>query len=333
MQWRKELLNIVICENDINDQEFINKNVIKILDDLKIEYEIKIYNSGENLIESYNNDTDIILLDIQMDGIDGMETARKIREFDNRVEIIFITSFAEYALEGYEVKAYRYLLKPVKYDDLKVSLINCLSDINLIKRSIVIREGDTSIKLSEVKAYRYLLKPVKYDDLKVSLINCLSDINLIKRSIVIREGDTSIKLSLKDIMYIEVQRNDIIIHKLDKVYTTKGTMNNFENEINNDVFVRCHKSYLLNLEYIKSIKRYSAILSNEEEVPLSSFENEINNDVFVRCHKSYLLNLEYIKSIKRYSAILSNEEEVPLSRNKYKEIKDKFFDLIEDKLC
>lgn len=235
------MLNIVICENDINDQEFINKNVIKILDDLKIEYEIKIYNSGENLIESYNNDTDIILLDIQMDGIDGMETARKIREFDNRVEIIFITSFAEYALEGYEVKAYRYLLKPVKYDDLKVSLINCLSDINLIKRSIVIREGDTSIKLS-----------------------------------------------LKDIMYIEVQRNDIIIHKLDKVYTTKGTMNNFE--------------------------------------------NEINNDVFVRCHKSYLLNLEYIKSIKRYSAILSNEEEVPLSRNKYKEIKDKFFDMIEDKL-
>ena len=89
-------------------------------------------------------------------------------------------------------------------------------------------------------------------------------------------------------MYIEVQRNDIIIHKLDKVYTTKGTMNNFE--------------------------------------------NEINNDVFVRCHKSYLLNLEYIKSIKRYSAILSNEEEVPLSRNKYKEIKDKFFDMIEDKL-
>ena len=242
MQWRKELLNIVICENDINDQEFINKNVIKILDDLKIEYEIKIYNSGENLIESYNNDTDIILLDIQMDGIDGMETARKIREFDNRVEIIFITSFAEYALEGYEVKAYRYLLKPVKYDDLKVSLINCLSDINLIKRSIVIREGDTSIKLS-----------------------------------------------LKDIMYIEVQRNDIIIHTLDKVYTTKGTMNNFE--------------------------------------------NEINNDVFIRCHKSYLLNLEYIKSIKRYSAILSNEEEVPLSRNKYKEIKDKFFDMIEDKLC
>lgn len=242
MQWRKELLNIVICENDINDQEFINKNVIKILDDLKIEYEIKIYNSGERLIEAYKNDADIILMDIQMDGIDGMETAREIRKVDDKVEIIFITSFVEYALEGYEVKAYRYLLKPVKYDDLKTSLINCLNDINLLKKSIVIKEGDARVKLS-----------------------------------------------LKDIMYIEVQRNDITVHTLNGIYETKGTMSNFE--------------------------------------------SEINSDTFIRCHKSYLVNLEYIKSVKRYTAMLENDEEVPLSRNKYKEIKDKFFDLIEDKLC
>ena len=45
------------------------------------------------------------------------------------------------------------------------------------------------------------------------------------------------------------------------------------------------------------------------------------------------MNLEYIKSVKRYTAMLENDEEVPLSRDKYKEIKDKFFDLIEDKLC
>lgn len=63
----------------------------------------------------------------------------------------------------------------------------------------------------------------------------------------------------------------------------------------------------------------------------SNFENEINSDTFIRCHKSYLVNMEYIKSIKRYTAILENNEEVPLGRNKYKEIKDKLFDMIEDK--
>lgn len=237
-----KLVNIVICENDKNDQEFVKDKVVEILDDLDIEYEIKVYNSGDDLLEGYDKYTDIILLDIQMDGLDGMETARKIREFDDNVEIIFITSFVEYALEGYEVNAYRYLLKPVKDENLMTSLINCLNDRNFVKRSIVIKEGDTRIKIS-----------------------------------------------LKDIMYIEVQGNDITVHTLKDTYRTKGTMSNFE--------------------------------------------TEINSDMFVRCHKSYLVNLEYIKSIKRYTSILVNDEEVPLSRNKYKEIKDRFFEMIEDKLC
>lgn len=236
------MVNIVICENDKNDQEFVKDKVVEILDDLDIEYEIKVYNSGDDLLEGYDKYTDIILLDIQMDGLDGMETARKIREFDDNVEIIFITSFVEYALEGYEVNAYRYLLKPVKDENLMTSLINCLNDRNFVKRSIVIKEGDTRIKIS-----------------------------------------------LKDIMYIEVQGNDITVHTLKDTYRTKGTMSNFE--------------------------------------------TEINSNMFVRCHKSYLVNLEYIKSIKRYTSILVNDEEVPLSRNKYKEIKDRFFEMIEDKLC
>ena len=237
-----KLVNIVICENDKNDQEFVKDKVVEILDDFDIEYEIKVYNSGDDLLEGYDKYTDIILLDIQMDGLDGMETARKIREFDDNVEIIFITSFVEYALEGYEVNAYRYLLKPVKDENLRTSLINCLNDRNFVKRSIVIKEGDTRIKIS-----------------------------------------------LKDIMYIEIQGNDITVHTLKDTYRTKGTMSNFE--------------------------------------------TEINSDMFVRCHKSYLVNLEYIKSIKRYTSILVNDEEVPLSRNKYKEIKDRFFEMIEDKLC
>lgn len=64
----EKLVNIVICENDKNDQEFVKSKVADILGNLKIEYEIKIHNSGESLIEAYKNDADIILMDIQMDG-------------------------------------------------------------------------------------------------------------------------------------------------------------------------------------------------------------------------------------------------------------------------
>ena len=69
------------------------------------------------MLENYSKGTDVLLLYIQMGQINGMDTARKIRVLDDRVEIIFITSLIEYALEGYEVRAYRYLIKPVKYEN------------------------------------------------------------------------------------------------------------------------------------------------------------------------------------------------------------------------
>ena len=55
-----------------------------------------------------------------MNGLNGMDVARRIREFDNNVEIIFTTSVLDYVCEGYEVNAYRYMLKPIEYIYLKI---------------------------------------------------------------------------------------------------------------------------------------------------------------------------------------------------------------------
>ncbi|WP_235698395.1 LytTR family DNA-binding domain-containing protein [Clostridioides difficile] len=66
---------------------------------------------------------------------------------------------------------------------------------------------------------------------------------------------------------------------------------------------------------------------------MSNIEKEIDCSRFFRCHKSFLVNLEHVKSIKQYVAILENSKEVPVSRYRFKETKDKFFDLIEEKLC
>ncbi len=237
-----QLIKIVICEDEKEQQELLGKYIKEIFGGLSVSYELKVFNSGEELLENYSKNTDILLLDIQMCQINGMDTARKIRELDDKVEIIFITSLIEYALEGYEVRAYRYLIKPVKYDDLKNNMINCIKEIDIKNKYILIKEEGKRIKL---------------------------DIN--------------------EITYIEVQKEDITIHTLNEIYKIKGTMNNIEKEIN------CCR--------------------------------------FFRCHKSYLLNLEHLKSIKQYVAILENKEEVPVSRYRFKDTKDKFFDLIEDKLC
>lgn len=236
------MIKIAICEDEKDQQELLKTYIDQIFEGLSVKYKLEVFNSGEELLESYPKDTDVLLLDIQMGQINGMDTARKIRTLDDKIEIIFITSLIEYALEGYEVRAYRYLIKPVKYENLKENIINCIKEIDIKNKYIIVKEQGNQIKL---------------------------DIN--------------------KIMYIEVQKETITIHKLDEIYKINKTMSNIEKEID------CSR--------------------------------------FFRCHKSFLVNLEHIKSIKQYIVILENSEEIPVSRYRFKETKDKFFDLIEAKLC
>lgn len=236
------MIKIAICEDEKEQQDLLKTHINQIFKDLPINYSLYTFNSGEELLKNYPKNIDIFLIDIQLNEINGMDTARKIRETDNKAEIIFITSLIEYALEGYEVRAYRYLIKPVKYDDLKTHILNCIKEIDIKNKHIIIKEQGNRIKLD-----------------------------------------------ISEITYIEVQKENITIHTLNKTYETKGTMNNIEKEIN------CSRFY--------------------------------------RCHKSFLINLEHIKSIKQYIAVLENGEEVPISRYRFKDTKDRFFDLIEDKLC
>ena len=86
------------------------------------EIKISTYRDGEDIIEDYQADFDIILMDIQMRFMDGMTAAEKIRKQDQEVIIMFITNMTQYAVRGYEVDALYYILKPVNYFDLKQKL-------------------------------------------------------------------------------------------------------------------------------------------------------------------------------------------------------------------
>lgn len=113
------MIKIAVCEDEKETQLLIEDYLENILKDISIEYEIQKYISGEELLESNLKDIDILLLDIKMEKLNGMDTARKIREVDNEMEIIFVTSLIDYVQEGYEVRAYRYLLKPIELEELK----------------------------------------------------------------------------------------------------------------------------------------------------------------------------------------------------------------------
>ncbi|MCD8342036.1 MAG: LytTR family DNA-binding domain-containing protein [Clostridiales bacterium] len=73
------------------------------------------FSDGVDLVEHYSADYDILLLDIEMPGLDGMTAAERIRKVDREVVIIFITNMSQYAIQGYAVEALDYVLKPISY--------------------------------------------------------------------------------------------------------------------------------------------------------------------------------------------------------------------------
>lgn len=227
------MVKIAICEDEVIHQEILNKYIQKILIKNSIQYEILIFNSGEELLKNYPQNVDIFLLDIQMDKIDGMQVAKKIRKIDEEdVEIIFITSLIEYIQQGYEVGAYRYLLKPIKYEELENHLIPCINSIIDNKNN-------------------YLVIDVKQNIYKIKI---------------------------NKIVYIEIQKKDMIIHTTSQNYELRMTMEKIQKELNTQNFYRCHKSFLININYIKIIKQNIAILENDIEVPISRYKfKELKN--------------------------------------------------------
>lgn len=93
-------------------------------------FNVTHYTSARRFLTEYAFDADIIFLDIQMPDIDGMKAAKRIREHDSHVMLIFTTALAQYAIAGYEVQAFDYILKPLKADVFEAKLSRALRVLN-----------------------------------------------------------------------------------------------------------------------------------------------------------------------------------------------------------
>lgn len=148
-----DMFSIALCEDNSLQREELKKNLEEVLTPLGIQYEILTFEKGEELLDAYPKNLDLLFLDIQMGNLTGMDTAREIRKYDDKVEIIFITALWEYIQKGYEVRAFRYLIKPVKFKELKEQVIPCVNNI-IEKRYAYIRvkEKDNllNIKIEDI---------------------------------------------------------------------------------------------------------------------------------------------------------------------------------------
>ena len=229
-------MRIAVCD----DEELFRIEFKSVLDKVLInaEYDIDTFSGGSSLYEAFlKNPFDLVFLDIEMPGIDGITLAKRLRAVSENVQIVFLTSHIEYALEGYEVNALRYLVKPVDMNKLS-EVLKYIQDKKNNSRQIMIKqEGeDIVIDISDViymesmdKNVRIVTSKSEYitrynisdyeEELKNSgflrihrgYLISLSKVKKIVKNDVVMDGDISLPVSrsniktLKDALYTYVE--------------------------------------------------------------------------------------------------------------------------------
>jgi two-component system response regulator LytT len=180
----------------------------------------------------HENDVDLIFLDINMPGLNGMELARIINSTKQKTpkKIIFTTAYNQYALEGYEVSALDYLIKPFNYINFLTAANKALEFYELINKDVASLKEDQSKELTENEDILYV--KVEYQYLKVSL---------------------------RDIIYIESLGDYICIHLVntEKPVMSLMTLKAIEEKLPDGQFMRIHRSFIIALDKINAITRTS----------------------------------------------------------------------------
>lgn len=172
---------------------------------------------------------DIVFLDINMDELDGIQTAEILRKYNPRAYLVFITAFINYTLQGYKVEAIRYILKD--YNNLKPDILEAL---------------DTIFEKMNLMDYKITYDFVAVGEVEISVKDIIYIENVMHK-----------------VRFHIVKNNQNIILELYK------KLSDVEEELPPKDFARTHQSYLVNSMYIENLKRYEVSLITGEKIPVS----------------------------------------------------------------
>jgi DNA-binding LytR/AlgR family response regulator len=147
------MIRIAIVDDEARSVEQIKEYLLQYQKERNEVFNIVSFSDGDEIVENYKAEYDIILLDIEMRFMDGMTAAQLIREKDPEVVIIFITNMAQYAIKGYTVNATDYVLKPVSYFSFSQLFDKVISRINRkVKKFIAvgIKGGTVKLYISDI---------------------------------------------------------------------------------------------------------------------------------------------------------------------------------------
>jgi DNA-binding LytR/AlgR family response regulator len=203
----------------------------------------KVVASCKSAIEAFNainqERVDLIFLDINMPEISGLSFAKSINK---NIKVIFTTAYREYAVDGFDLQAVDYLLKPISFERLLQALNKFMNETMQIKQSA---------------SEEVILEKSDY--------------------FFVRSDRKMVKISFSDILFVESLSDYIKIHLTDKTVVARETIANIEARLPQNDFMRTHRSFIVSLAGIDSFTS-EYIEMGKKQIPISrGYKNEVLN--------------------------------------------------------
>ncbi len=144
-------MRLVICDDEALQIEWLKARVTEFASERGVHIDITAFSSAEAFLFDYseNRNVDILLLDIEMGDMNGVQLAHEIRRDNDAVQIVFITGYPDYIGEGYDVAALHYLMKPVKTDKLFEVLSRAVEAVSSQPRFFLLPVGKEVVRVRE----------------------------------------------------------------------------------------------------------------------------------------------------------------------------------------
>lgn len=154
------MLRVAIVEDMACERQNLRVFLQRYQVEKNVSFEILEFSDGAELLSNYPTRLDLLLMDIQMEHTDGIKTAHRVREYDTTVILIFITNMIQYAIEGYQVDALNFMIKPIEYSVFSSEITRALSRI--AQRGIVLTVKNSeglftvdSVEIGYIEAFNH----------------------------------------------------------------------------------------------------------------------------------------------------------------------------------
>lgn len=216
------MIKIAICDDEISFQQVLKKELEIYYGALEITTEM--FCSGNQFLETFKNNPmeyQIIFMDIEMPGLNGIDVSKQIRKINQSVTIIFLTSHTELAMEGYQVDAFRFLDKPLQVEKL------------------------------------------------VNTLRAFSELRLQDAKFELQDKERNLLVNWAEILYMQSENVYIYVVFENDKYLVRKKLSDIEKEMPKHTFYKPHRSFVINLKFVKAYDGKKILMKNGVEIPLS----------------------------------------------------------------